>query len=116
MGMRYEPVSGKTYTLFGVGSSTDQYFSVIRATADSLLTVCPDQRVLLLHVQMAGGLRFKKRPTSARDDTLITHIRKMLDEALHPYTRAVKEHLKSIPLFQKFDRIIGTREEGITSI
>lgn len=112
MGMRYEPVSGKTYTLFGVDSSTDQYFSVIRVIADSLLAVCPDQRVLLLHVQMAGGLRFKKRPPSARDDTLITHIRKTLDDALHPYTRAVKEHLKSIPLSRKFDKIIGTREES----
>lgn len=111
MGMRYEPVSGKTYTLFGVDSSTDQYFSVIRAIAESLLAVCPDQRVLLLHVQMAGGLRFKKRSACARDDRLIAHIRKTLDESLQPFTRAVKEHLKSIPLSQRFDKIIRTREE-----
>lgn len=111
MGMRYEPVSGKTYTLFGVDSSTDQYFRVIRAITESLLAVCPDQQALLLHVQMAGGLRFKKRSAFARDDALIAHILKTSDESLHPYTRAVKEHLKSIPLSQRFDKTIRTREE-----
>jgi hypothetical protein len=111
MGMRYEPVSGKTYTLFGDDSSTDRYFSVIRAIADSLLAECPEQNVLLRHVQIAGGLRSGKMPTSARDDTLITRIRKTLAEALHPFTRAAEEHLKGIPFFQKFDKIIGTREE-----
>jgi len=111
MGMRYEPVSGKTYTLFGSDSSTEQYFNVIRAVADSLLVAYPDQRVLLHHVQMAGGLKIKKLPSSARDDALITLIRETVDEALHPYTLAVKEHLRSMPLSQKFDKIIRTREE-----
>jgi hypothetical protein len=111
MSLRYEPVSGKTYTLFGGDSSTDQYFSVIRAIADSLSAACPDQGVLLHHVQMAGGLRLGKRPSSGRDDTLITLIRETLERTLHPYTRAVKEHLRSMPLSQRFDKIIRTREE-----
>jgi hypothetical protein len=111
MGMRYEPVSGKTYTLFGNNSSTDQYFSVIRAVADSLTASCPDQRVLLLHVQIAGGVKIKKMPSSARDETLISLIRETVDAALRPYTLAAKEHLRSIPLSQKFDKIIRTREE-----
>ena len=110
MGIRYEPLSGKTYTLFGCDSSTDQYFSVISAVADKLSAACPDQRGLLHHVQTAGGLRVKKS-FSTRDDTLITLIRTALDEALHPYTLAVKEHLRSIPLSQRFDKIIRTREE-----
>jgi len=108
----YEALSGKTYTLFGDDPSAAQYFSVIRAIAESLLALCPDQQVLLLHVQMAGGMRCKKRSTCGRDDTLIAHIRKTLDEALHPYTRAVKEHLRSIPLSQRFDKTIRTPEEG----
>lgn len=108
----YKAVSGKTYSLFGGDVSTDQYFSTIRAIAESLLVLCPDQRVLLSHVQRAGGMRFKKRFGYACDDALITHIRKNLHEALHIYTRGVKEHLKSIPFYQKFDKAIRTREEG----
>jgi hypothetical protein len=57
-------------------------------------------------------MRFKKRLACACDDTLIAHIRKTLHESLHPYTRAVKEHLKGIPLSQRFDKTIRTREEG----
>jgi hypothetical protein len=108
----YKAVSGKTYSLFGVDVSTDQYFSTIRAIAESLLSFCPDQRVLLFHVQKACGMKFKKRLICARDDTLIARIRKTLYEALHPYTREVEEHLKSIPFSQRFDKTIGTREEG----
>ena len=108
----YKAVSGKTYSLFGVDVSTDQYFSTIHTIAESLSVLCPDQRVLLFHVQKAGGMRFKKRSVYACDDALIAHIRKNLHEALHTYTRGVKEHLKCLPFSQRFDKTIGTREEG----
>jgi hypothetical protein len=108
----YKAVSGKTYSLFGDDTSTDQYFRTIRTIAESLLDHCPDTRSLLLHVQKAGGMRFKKRSGYTPDDSLIAHIRKTLHDALHPYTRAVREHLKSIPFSQRFDKIIRTQEEG----
>jgi len=108
----YKAVSGKTYSLFGVDVSTDQYFSTIHAIAESLLVLCPDQQVLLSHVQKAGGMRFRKSFAYAYDDALIAHIRKNLYEALHTYTRGVQEHLKSIPISQRFDKTIRTREEG----
>lgn len=57
-------------------------------------------------------MRFKKGSGCAPDHALIAHIRKTLHDALHPYTRAVKGHLKSIPLSQRFDRTIRTKEEG----
>jgi len=108
----YKAVSGKTYSLFGADVSTDQYFSTINAIVESLLVLCPDQRVLLFHVQKAGGMRFKKGSGYALDNMLIAHIRKTLHDALQPYTRAVKEHLKSIPISQRFDKTIRTKEEG----
>lgn len=109
---QYRAVSGKTYSLFGVDTSTDLYFRTICAIAKGLLDRCPDPRILLLHVQRAGVTRFKKGSGFSPDSTLIAHIRKTLHEALHPYTRAVKEHLKSITLSQRFDKTIRTQEEG----
>jgi len=108
----YKAVSGKTYSLFGIDTSTDLYFRTIRAIAESLLGHCPDQRSLLFHVQKAGGMRFKKGSGHTPNTALIGHIRKTLHDALHPYTRAVKEHLKHITISQRFDRTIRTQEEG----
>jgi hypothetical protein len=107
----YKAVSGKTYSLFGPDASTDRYFRTVRAVADSLSARCPDQRSLLLHVQKAGGMRLKKGPGYASDDKLIALIRKTLHDALQPYTLAVKKHLKSIPISQRFDKTIRTPEE-----
>jgi hypothetical protein len=107
----YKVVSGKTYSLFGIDTSTDLYFTTMRTIAESLLGLCPDQRSLLLHVQKAGGVRIKKGSGYALDDVLIGYIRKTLHDLLKPYTRSVKEHLKSIPLSQRFDKIIRTQQE-----
>jgi hypothetical protein len=108
----YKAVSGKTYSLFGAGSSTDSYFRTIGDIAKDLLERCPDPQSLLLHVQGAGGNRVKKGAGRAYDDALIAHIRKSLHDALASYTGAVRDHLKRIPLSQRFDKTIRTREEG----
>jgi len=107
----YKAVSGKTYSLFGFDTSTDQYFRTIRGIAENLLKLCPDQQRLLLHVQKAGGRKFRKGSGFEPDDALIAHIRKTLRDALHPYTLAVKGHLNSISISQRFDRTIRTKEE-----
>lgn len=108
----YKAVSGKTYSLFGIDTSTDLYFRTMRAIVEKLLVHCPDQQGLLFHVQRAGGMRFEKGFSYTRDDNLIAQIRKTLYDALQPYTRAVKEHLKRIPISQRFDKTIRTKEEG----
>src|SRR5208283_6038839 len=111
MAISYKAVSGKTYSLFGIDISTDEYFATIRKLAESLLGLCPDQQVLLYHVQKAAGMRPKKSLSYAHDDSLSAHIQKTLYEALRPYTRAVKGHLKSVPLSQRFDKTIRTQED-----
>jgi hypothetical protein len=68
--------------------------------------------MLLLHVQKAGGMRFKKGTAFTPDDSLIAYIRETLHDALHLYTREVGEHLRSIPFSRRFDKIIRTQEEG----
>jgi hypothetical protein len=108
----YKAISGKTYSLFGSDTSTDPYFRTMRAIAESLLGHCPDARSLLLYVQKAAGMRFKKGSGFRPDAEFIAHIRRTLHDALHPYTGSVREHLKNIPFSQRFDKTIRTREEG----
>jgi hypothetical protein len=108
----YKAVSDKTYSLFGTDVSTNLYFRTIRTIAESLLGRCPDPQRLLLHVQKAGGMRFRKGSGFTPDDSLMADIRKTLRDALHPYTKAVREHLRSVPFSQRFDKTIRTREEG----
>jgi len=109
---RYKAVSGKTYSLFGIDASTELYFRTIHAIAEGLLDLCPDPQRLLLHVQRLGGMRIGKGSGGSIDNKLIGRIRETLRDALKPYTRAVKEHLKGITLSQRFDKTIRTREEG----
>jgi hypothetical protein len=108
----YKAVPGRTYSLFGIDTSTDQYFRTMRSIAERLLDRWPDPRSLLLHVQKAGGMRFRKGSGFTPDDSLIAHIRTTAHDALHLYTREVSKHLKNIPPSQRFDKIIRTREEG----
>ncbi len=108
----YKVISGKTYSLFGAGVSTDKYFDTIRTIADDLLQVCPDQRLLLFHVQKANGMKFRKKSDIDFDNALIARVGKALYEPLQPYTSGVEEHLRKITITQKFDEIIGTHEEG----
>ncbi len=110
MAVQYKAVSGKTYSLFGTDGSTDQYFSTIRSVADSLSGLFPDARNLLLHVQKAGAGP-RKRAARPGDD-VISRIRETLHDALHPYTREVKDHIRSMSFMQRFDKTIATPENA----
>lgn len=57
-------------------------------------------------------MRFRKGSGYKPDDELIVEMREILHDALRTYTLAVKEHLRSIPISQRFDRTIVTKEEG----
>jgi hypothetical protein len=107
----YNAVSGKTYSLFGSNASTDLYFRTMHAIAESLLSHCPDARSLLLYVQKTGRMRSKKRSGFTPDDSIVAPVIKTLHNELHPYTGAVREHLKNIPFSQRFDKTIRTQED-----
>jgi hypothetical protein len=107
----YNAVSGKTYSLFGSNASTDPYFRIIHAIAESLLSRRPDARSLLLHVQKTGRMRSKKRSGFTPDASIVAPVIETLHDELHPYTGAVREHLKNIPFSQRFDKTIRTQED-----
>ena len=107
------PYKGKTYSLYSGRNETDGYYSTIRDLTDLFLMRCPDEKDLLNQIQIAGSNRPFKSSFPARgvDKPLISFVKKTLRESLPIYTSGVKEHLKTMPLRQRFDNILRTKRE-----
>jgi hypothetical protein len=105
-------LKGKTYSLYGDDAATDRYYSRIKELTDLFLQRCPDEKELLARVRDASVHKsFLSRLAAPRvDDTLMSFIKKTLKEDLSSYTRDVKSHLKSLPMKQRFDSILRTKE------
>jgi hypothetical protein len=105
-------LQGKTYSLYGGDADADGYYTVIRNLTDLFLTRCPDEKELLQKIQDLGsrGPFTNGLKRSPADKPLILFIRKTLKDSLSVYTTGVKPHLKSLPLSQRFDSIIRTKE------
>ncbi len=112
-GVATKSLQGKTYSLYGDDSDSTRYYDTIRSLTNAFLEYCPDEKKLLTVIQLAEkkkSFRLKHSP-SKEDRELISYIRKSLKESLSEYTRQVKQHLKTIPLSQRFDPVIKTNEE-----
>jgi hypothetical protein len=107
------PYTGKTYSLYGGHTGTERYYRTVKKLTDELLHYCPDEKRLLSHVQMAGSARsfFKKPSEKNICPSLISFIKKEVKASLSLYTKNVKRHLRTLPISQRFDRILKTREE-----
>jgi hypothetical protein len=112
-GFKTKGLQGKTYSLYGDSIDSARYYNTIRSLTNAFLQRCPDQKRLLALIQLAEKKRsFRiKRSLSKEDRELISHIRNSLKESLSEYTRQVKQHLKTMPLSQRFDPVIKTNEE-----
>jgi hypothetical protein len=111
-GAPYVPVSGKTYSLFGTGLSTEQYYERIRTVADEILRLVPGEETLLSLIrEVCRRKRFLARKARRDDGTAISVVLRLLKSTLSPYTTNVRMHLESIPLLSTTDRIIRTSEE-----
>jgi len=105
-------LQGKTYSLYGRDADTDRYYSVIRRLTDLFLSRFGDAKELLNLIQRTGSdSSFLSKIKRARANTSrISFIKKTLMEALSVYTTGVKPHLRTLPLSQRFDSIIRTKE------
>ncbi len=110
-GPSYVPVDGKTYSLFAGGLSTARYYEQIRGVTDEILRLLPDEETLLALIRKVGGKkRLLARAARRKDGTPISAILRLLGPALSSYTRNVRTHLDSIPLFSFKDRMLRTTE------
>lgn len=107
------PFSGKTYSLCLDEQNSARYYKLIRALTDKLLTRCPDEKKLLTHVRNTSAQKSLIRKLSDRvaDKEIASFIWQTLRETLSVYTTRVGQHLKSLPISQRFDPILRTKEE-----
>jgi uncharacterized protein len=103
--MEAKRVEGKTYTLFGDGSSTGAFYERITHIVDALTLIVPDQRILLSRIQRASKnlQNFKSWKESVW--TLSEDLSR-----LDVYTRNTNNHLEIIKFRKLFDKTLRTKE------
>lgn len=111
-----EPVTGKTYSLFGATNVTDQYYSSVRQICDVLLRQYQmDEQQLLEYIRIYSEKRnFLKRVTGKKSErSILAGILRTLDEALQSYIAGIEEHIRSAPIYKALTdrRLLTTREQ-----
>ena len=108
-------VAGKTYSLFGDGASTADYYQKIGALADRLLEFEPDILVLIRTLDRASRKkRFLKKQLRASGSSKHGAARlavTVAQDLLAPHTAPVNTHLKELSFLKRWDGTLFTSEE-----
>ena len=111
-GYQYSPVMGKTYSLFGRGTSTDEYYNLIRQLVIECLQRYPDKEEFLRELQRASARkRLLRRAREGGGDSDLARLLGRITPVLSKYTPLVKQHLDDLPLKKIRDRRLWTTEE-----
>jgi len=107
----YSPLPGKTYSLFGDGSSTDGYYDLIQQLADECLRKYPDKEALLGKLRRASARkRLLRRAREGLGDPDMVFLLGRISPALSEYTPFVEQHLEDLSILKFRDRRLWTSE------
>jgi len=109
----YLPVKGKTYSLFGNSDSTGKYYKTIGSLADEVNEKYPDKQKLIESIARLSSKKriLKKFLRHHEADNEISFILNLIDPYLQVYTENANEHLKSLRISRRWDRILATSRE-----
>jgi hypothetical protein len=108
----YNPVQGKTYSLFAAEESSEGYFTEIKRFTDLFLQRCPDAKKLLELIRKAGKRSYLVKLKISRDERqLLDFVRETLGQSMSVYTQKVAEHLRTLPLSRRTDPTLTTTED-----
>ncbi len=109
----YNPVNGKTYSLFGRSGSTEGYYETISNLADKVLAKDQDLQVIVEGIkEFSSRKRMLKKSLGSRDGSdRMSVILNLIDTPLKIYTEDVDEHLRTLPLSKIWDRRLATTRE-----
>ncbi|NIM15819.1 MAG: DUF116 domain-containing protein [Candidatus Aminicenantes bacterium] len=112
------PFEGKTYSLYSDSHSTtettDEYFNTIKRLADLCLQkYAGNEKNLLAQLQKESKKKklIGKLLAKSEDNAFFNRIKKTLKTSLSIYTKEVKNHLKHMSIFERFDSTLRTTEE-----
>jgi hypothetical protein len=99
------PAEGRTFSLFGDGTTTDGYYRAVAAVADAALAIIPSRPDLIAMVRHAGtSKRRLRRLAGPGGEDAVARILPVARAALAPYTGAVSGHLAQLTIAQRFSR------------
>ncbi len=107
-------VKGKTFSLYGIEASSDNYFKTIEFVVSFLnekYFETEEEFLQYLHSFDRKKRFLKNLNQSESNDTVISEILNFLRANLSCYTEDVKAHLESLSLTERIDKIISTSEE-----
>jgi hypothetical protein len=109
----YDPVNGKTYSLFGKSDSTSEYYETIRLLADKVLALNPLTRELVEEISRFSSRKKLLKKSLGIDNPVnrMLVILNLIDPYLKKYTENVEEHLRSLPVSKIWDRRLATTRE-----
>jgi len=107
------PFVGKTYSLYGTGSNSDDYYKQLQIVADHCLTKTGNIKELLsVILNITKNKRQLKRISKASSNpTIETFLVHKLLKEFSPFTQSVAEHLRELPLKEHWDRTLATSRE-----
>jgi hypothetical protein len=110
--IKYKPVSGKTYSLFGSTTSTEPYYNFIKQLIDKCLNQNRDIEEVLKIVRKASHRKLFLDSLFRQNKyfKVIALINDKVSEQFSSYTYNVKQHLKSLSFFEKWDKTLSTNE------
>ncbi len=109
----YNPIEGKTYSLFGKSQSTNEYFILIKSIADRTIEKIATAQKLLQTIQKQSLNKRELARISAKKETSdpISFILHTLNSSLGVYTENEGAHIKDLPFHKFWDRRLSTSRE-----
>jgi hypothetical protein len=106
----YEPVKGKTYTLFGKGGTTMAYYQTIKDLAREVIEKYGDPGFIIQEIQKFSPRKRLLNKIIAQEPigSPVSFILSRISSPLNEYTLDVEGYLKSIPLLKLRSRGLRT--------
>ncbi|MGA2296916.1 MAG: DUF116 domain-containing protein [FCB group bacterium] len=99
--LKYEPISGKTYSLFGEDDNTDVFYETSRNYVESILNDYEEPEQLLSELRYAA--KSLKRYNILRQKLSGKFDFAEYEHFVKKYTNTLDEHLASLHLFKRYD-------------
>lgn len=107
----YEPVRGRTYSLFGKWDTTSAYYEKVTRLVDLLLAENQSDILLLEKIRQATRPGFLSKVFNNNDPTsTASRFLNELDEDMGIFLLDIKHHLKELGLFSRLRSSLGTLE------